>query len=215
MLDWFRALMPKDDRFFVLFDRHAEIVARGAKALRSLLDGGVSVPAGCQSVVELEQQADSITREVVLAVRRTFVTPFDRSDIQDLIGALDDSIDQMQKTARAIVLFEVETFAPGMQQIAALIDEAAQIVHESLPLLRSMGPNAARLNAMTERVIQLEDRADDVHNQGLKALFLTSKADSQAMAFVVGSEVYDHLEKVMDRLEDVANHISSILVDHL
>ena len=80
-------------------------------------------------------------------------------------------------------------------------------------MLRGLGEKAAALNSLTERVIELEGRADDLHNAGLKALFKASRQDP--MAFLVGSELYDHLEKVMDRFEDVANQISSIVVEHV
>src|SRR6185436_19604009 len=107
MMRLFHAVMPKEERFFDLFERHSATLLAGAKALRSMLDGGDKVATCCQAVMDREQQADDITREVLIAVRRTFITPFDRSDIKDLITAMDDSIDQMQKTAKAIVLYEV------------------------------------------------------------------------------------------------------------
>ncbi len=213
MLGWFRALMPKEDRFFGLFDRHAATLVEGARALKGLLEGGDAVPRCAASIARHEEVADEITRETLNAVRRTFITPFDRSDIQDLVTTLDDTIDQMQKTAKAAQLFEVSRFEVPMREMGEIILEAATITNEAVPLLRAIGPNAARLNALTERVIQLEGRADDVHNKGIKALYVASRSDS--MAFIVGSDIYDHLEKVMDRFEDVANRISSILVEHL
>ena len=213
MLSWFRALMPKEDRFFGLFDRHAATLVDGARALVGLLEGGEAVPRCARSIAQHEEAADEITRESLSAVRRTFITPFDRSDIQDLVTTLDDTIDQMQKTAKAAQLFEVSAFEPPMREMGQIILEAAILTHEAVPLLRAIGQNATRLNALTEQVIQLEGRADDVHNQGVKALYQASRSDP--MAFIVGSEIYDHLEKVMDRFEDVANRISSILVEHL
>ena len=212
MLGWFRALMPKEEGFFTLFEQHATTLVEGARALKSLMDGG-AISASCEAIARHEEEADEITRQALLAVRRTFITPFDRSDIQDLVSSLDDTIDQMQKTAKAVQLFEVTRFQPPMQQMAAIILEAATVTAEAVPLLRSIGENATRLNTLTERVIQLEGEADDTHNKGLKALFLASQQD--AMGFIVGAEVYDHLEKVMDRFEDVANRISSIVVEHL
>ncbi|RYB01639.1 DUF47 domain-containing protein [Lichenibacterium ramalinae] len=213
MLSWFRALMPKEDRFFGLFDRHAATLVDGARALVGLLEGGEAVPRCARLIAQHEEAADEITRESLSAVRRTFITPFDRSDIQDLVTTLDDTIDQMQKTAKAAQLFEVSAFEPPMREMGRIILEAATLTHEAVPLLRAVGQNATRLNALTEQVIQLEGRADEVHNQGVKALYQASRSDP--MAFIVGSEIYDHLEKVMDRFEDVANRISSILVEHL
>src|SRR5438132_4111137 len=104
MLSWFQALMPREERFFELFRRHAETLVVGAAALRELLDGGPGVADACERIMRHELEADVITREVLLTVRRTFITPFDRSDIRDLITSLDDAIDQMQKTAKATTL---------------------------------------------------------------------------------------------------------------
>ena len=91
MLAWFRALMPREDRFFDLFERHARTLEDGAAALRSLLDGTQAVPAAYAAIAAHEDAADEITREALLAVRRTFITPFDRGDIQALVGSLDDA----------------------------------------------------------------------------------------------------------------------------
>jgi len=218
MLGWFQALMPKEERFFRLFEQHAKIVVAGAEALRGLLRGGDSVEAYCKEIFQREAEADDITRQVLVAVRRTFITPFDRTDIQDLITSMDDAIDQMNKTAKTIVLFEVSAFEPQMLQMSEIIVEGANLVLEAVPLLSAIGTNAGRLNTLTAKIISVEEQADDIYNQGLKALFLASRqenAKGNAMNFIVGSELYDHLEKVVDRLEDVSNEINSIVIDQL
>ena len=118
MLGWFQALLPKEESFFDLLEQHARIVVAGAESLRNLLQGGDQVEHCRERILILENEADEIARQVLTAVRRTFITPFDRTDIQDLIGSLDDAIDQMNKTAKTITLFEVRKFGP---QMAALI----------------------------------------------------------------------------------------------
>ena len=100
MLGWFQALMPREERFFQLFEKHATIVVAGAEALRGLLRGGDNIEDCCKEIFQREAEADEITRQVLVAVRRTFITPFDRTDIQDLITSMDDAIDQMNKTAK-------------------------------------------------------------------------------------------------------------------
>jgi hypothetical protein len=218
MLGWFQALMPREERFFALFEKHAAIVVAGAEALRGLLQGGKTVEAYCQQIFQREAEADDVTREVLVAVRRTFITPFDRTDIQDLISLMDDAIDQMNKTAKTIVLFEVHTFEPQMQQMSEIILQVAKLVLEAMPLLGSIGSNAGRLNAITTEIITLEEEADNICNRGVKALYLANRQggnQGDAMKFVVGSELYEHLEKVVDRFEDVANEISSLVVDQL
>jgi uncharacterized protein len=214
MLAWFQALMPKEDRFFELFDRHSRTLIAGAEALQQLLEGGDAVAQHCREIVEREHEADEITREVLLAVRRTFITPFDRGDIKDLITAMDNAIDQMQQAAKTITIYEVRTFEPAMQEIGGIIVTAANLTREAVPLLRSIGRHAGRLNAITEEITRIEGQADELHDEGLKGLF-RAQANSNPMAFVIGSEIYGHLEMVVDRFDDVANEISSLVIEHI
>ncbi len=214
MLRWFRALLPQEERFFDLFARHARTGVQGAIALEGMLRGGAETTVFCQRVNQFENDADAITREVLTAVRRTFITPFDRVDIKNLITAMDDAIDQMQQTAKAVVLFEVRVFEPPMREIGALLVECANLVGRAVPLMQSMGDNVAMLMAITEELTKLEGRVDDLHDIGLKELFLKHRT-ANTMDFIVGAEIYDHLEKVADRFDDVANEISSIVIEHV
>lgn len=212
MLGWFRAIMPKEDKFFVLFDRHSEILVKGARELDRLLQGGETIPEACQAIVDLEHQADDITREVMQAVRRSFITPFDRSDIQALIQSMDDAIDRMNGTVKRVRLFEVTSFEPNMQAIGKIVVEAAELLAVAIPLLEKPGANVARLTELTEKIVQAEGRSDDLHDEGLKLLF-KQYGQSAPMQFYVGKELYEALERVMDRFEDVANEISAIVIE--
>jgi uncharacterized protein len=210
---WFQALLPREHSFFDRFVAHARILVSGAQALREVLNGGAGVSAACAAVVQHEADADEVTREVFLAIRRTFITPFDRSDIRDLVTALDDAIDQMQKTAKSITLFEVIEFQPEMRELGDLAIQAAFLTLEATELLREMRSNATRLNAIAEAVTRIENRSDEVYDAGMKALYQAHQ--DRPMAFIVGADILDHLEKVIDRFEDVSNSISGILIEHL
>jgi uncharacterized protein len=214
LMRWFRAFLPKEERFFDLFDRHAQTVVQGALALQDMLRGGEETPVFCQRVNQFENDADGITREVLTAVRRTFITPFDRSDIRALTTSLDDAIDQMQKTAKAITLFEVTSFELQMRQMADIILRCAELTVEAVGLLGSMRDDQARINSIAEEITRLEEQADELNDAGIKALYLKHKG-GDAMAFIVGNEIYDHLEKVVDRFEDVANGISGIVIEQV
>jgi predicted phosphate transport protein (TIGR00153 family) len=214
MLGWFRALMPKEDRFFDLFDRHARTLVAGAEALRLLLEGGAAVPQHCRTIVDREHEADDIAREVLLAVRRSFITPFDRGDITDLIQSMDDAIDQMHQTAKTITLFELRRFEPPMQEMGEIIVQTAHLTAKAVPLLRSLGTHAGELNTYAEKVIELEGRADDLHDEGLRALYKAHR-NGNTMDYVIGAEVYGRLERVVDRFEDVANEINGLVIEHL
>jgi len=214
MLGWFQALMPRELKFFGLFESHAETLVAGALALQDMLKGGDGVPEACARVMQHEEAADQFTREVLLAVRRTFITPFDRGDIKDLITSLDDAIDQMQKTAKVITLFEQRQFDAQMQAMGAIIVEAAQITREAVGLLSRMRQNAQPLHVLTEKIIRIEDQADAIYDEGRKALYQANR-HSDPMAFIIGVEIYSHLEKVVDRFEDVANRISGVVIEQV
>ncbi len=212
-MNWFRKLMPREDRFFDLFERHSRTVVGAAEALNELL-AGKDTEQHCQRIVALENEADEIAREVLLAVRRSFITPFDRGDIKDLIMSMDDAIDMMHKTVKTIRLFEQTSFDPRMQEMGAAIVQAAKLVAEAIPLLDRMGANSARLSVLTEEVVKVEGRSDELHEQGLKDLF-RRHGGSNPMAYIIGSEIYGELEKVVDRFEDVANEISGIVIENV
>ena len=214
MLGWLQAMLPREERFFELFERHSHSICAGAKALRAMLEGGEAVERHCPIVMQREREADDATREVLIAVRRTFITPFDRIDIKDLITAMDNAIDQMQAAAKAIILFDARSFTPQMQQMGDAIVEAAGLVEEAMPLLRSIGAEAGRLVGIAERITQIEGRADDIHDSGLRDLY-RAHAASDPMAFVVGNEIYSHLEEVVDRFDDVANEINGVVLDYV
>jgi len=150
---------------------------------------------------------------VLTTVRKTFLTPFDRSAITSLIGSLDDSIDQMQKTAGAVSLYEVTEFEQEMRDMAAIIVDCSRLLAEAMPLLRDIHGNAARLHELTGRIVEMEGHSDEIHAKGLKKTFkLYGKADP--LTFFIQREIYMHLEKVVDRFEDVANEIDGLVIDH-
>lgn len=214
MLNWFRAMLPREDKFFDLFAEHSRVVVSGAEALQKLLAGGEDVDQYCREINELEDQADAVAGKVLTAVHKSFITPFDRGDIKDLIQSMDDAIDMMRKVVKTVTLFEQKSFDPKMQQMGALIVEAARLNAEAIPLLAKVGTHAARLQALAQEVMRVEGRADELHEEGLKDLF-RRYGKSDPMAYMIGSELYGELEKVVDRFEDVANEITGIVIENV
>ena len=215
MLRWFQALMPKEERFFDLFGQHSKAVVAGAVALRALLEGGNAISANYQIVMDREHDADNVTREVLIAVRRTFITPFDRGNIRDLITSMDNSIDQMQKTAKSVRLFDMTVFTPQMKEMADTIVKCAELLQEGIPLLRSISSEAGHISEITAQISALEGKADEMHDRGLHELYRANVSGGNGLAFFVGNEVYDHLEKVVDRFDDVANVMHGIVIEHV
>jgi predicted phosphate transport protein (TIGR00153 family) len=213
MLHWFRRILPRQLMFFPLFERHSAVVVDAAKALREMLAGHGQLPASCQEIIAREHEADEIAREVLIGLRTTFITPFDRADIQSLITSMDNSVDQMQQTAKAIMLFEMTSFDSEMQDMTEAIVECAELVQRAVSMLSDVANNAADINETCLRITRIEGDADDLHDQGLKDLYQRAKA-GDPMDFIRGNEIYNHLESTVDRLEDVANEIQGIVIEH-
>jgi uncharacterized protein Yka (UPF0111/DUF47 family) len=214
MLGWFQALLPKEDNFFRLFDAHAATLIQGAEALRKVLEGGDEVPRWCQRIVDHEHEADAVAREVLLAVRRSFITPFDRSDIRGLTNALDDAIDQMQKTAKVVTLYEPARLRPAHAPAGRHRGPSGDLTVEAVALLPAMRKQHGRLNELTEQIVRLESDSDALYDAGHEGAV---RGPSPATPWPSSSapKLYDHLEKVVDRFEDVANRINGVVVEHL
>jgi uncharacterized protein Yka (UPF0111/DUF47 family) len=212
MFGWFQRLLPRTGDFFGMFEAHSATLVAASRAMSQVVDGAIPHKEYIAEVDRREHEADDIIRQVLRTVRRTFLTPFDRGAITSLIAAMDDSVDEMQATARAIDLYELTSFTPEMKEMIRIIAEASSLTAEAMPLLRDIDANGARLHAITEKVVQLEGDGDDAHAAGLKKAF--QQFSDKPMQFIVHREIYKHLERITDALEDVANEIDGIVIDH-
>lgn len=212
MFNWFQRLLPRTGDFFGMFEAHAAAVVAAANALTELVDGHTPPDSHIREIDRREHEADEIIRQVLRTVRQTFLTPFDRGSITSLIASMDDAIDEMQSTARAIATYDLTKFTPEMKQMARMIAEAADLTAEAMPLLRNISRKGGRIHEITEKVVSLEGDADDVREAGLKKAF--EEQSATPMQFIVSREIYKHLERVTDAFEDVANEIDGIVIDH-
>jgi uncharacterized protein len=211
MFAWFQRVLPRKSDFFGMFEAHAATLVAAAEAMDKLVDGGTRNDEIAE-VERREHEADDIIRQVLRTVRQTFLTPFDRGSITSLIGKMDDAIDEMQDTARAISLYELTTFEPEMKRMVKIIVEAADLTAQAIPMLRDISRSGTKIHVLTEQIVHLESDADVVHAAGLKKAF--QQHSGTPMQFMVAREIYKHLERITDAFEDVANEIDGIVIDH-
>jgi uncharacterized protein len=212
MFNWFQRLLPRTDDFFAMFEAHAATLVAAANALTELVDGRTLPQDHIREIDRREHEADDIIRRVLRSVRQTFLTPFDRGSVTSLIASMDDTIDEMQSTARAVDLYELTSFEPQMKEMAGMIAECADLTAQAIPLLRNITRNGAKIHVITEKVVRLEGKADDAHAAGLKHAF--QQNSDKPMQFIIAREIYKHLERITDAFEDVANEIDGIVIDH-
>jgi predicted phosphate transport protein (TIGR00153 family) len=214
MLQWFQRLMPRQDAFFPAFERHAAVMVKAALALREMVAGGDQLKLRFQEILDLEHEADGVAREVLLGLRTTFITPFDRADIQSLITSMDDSVDQCKATAKAIMLFEMTKFEPDMRKMTDAVVECSELASRAVAMLSDVAKNATALNEICLQISRIEGDADDAYDHGLEMLYQKVKG-GDALEFIRGNEIYKHLEDTVDGLDDVADEIQGIVIEHV
>lgn len=211
LLRVYRSLMPRDDSFIERLSQHAHLIVPATVEFRALMSGDGKAEEHAAEIGRLEEVADEITRKTVVAIHRTFVTPFDRSQILDLITALDDTIDLMKETGRRMLRYGV-AFTPEMQGMADCAVRAATEIRDAIPLLGSIDRNAARLSTMSIAVRRIEGEADELLDRGLRVLFAGDTSPGQKLTV---EKVYDLVEAVVDRCEDVVDVIDGIVVEQI
>jgi uncharacterized protein len=206
----FRSLMPREERFFELFCEHARLVVPAAEAFRALIGGADPEPLASE-IARLEEAADQVTRQTILAIHRTFVTPFDRSQILALLTALDDTIDLMKDTSRRVIRYRVR-YTPEMRAMADCIVHATMELRDNLPHLATIDRSVGALNHLSLSVRRIEGEADELLDQGLRELFAS---DLSPGAKLTAEKVYDLIEAIVDRCEDVVDVIDGIVVEQV
>src|SRR5262245_9760442 len=170
MFQFIKSILPKEEKFFDFFEAHAAKAEEAAATLRAILEGGEKVAAHYATLARQEEEADVISYETMQAIRRSFITPFDRSDIKALSTSLDDAIDQMNKTGKTVMLYDITTFEPNMRAMGDQIISLAKLTSEALPLMRNIGSNSQKLHALTGEITKIEEESDKLNDEGLRQL---------------------------------------------
>ncbi|MEY4593386.1 MAG: hypothetical protein RIR18_2281 [Pseudomonadota bacterium] len=210
----FGKLMPREAEFFDLFNAHAEEIVKGSQSLVALMAALIETPAEAvkhaEAIDEFESRADKITHDTIALIHTTFVTPFDRDEIHSLISGLDDILDLIQDVAECLNLYDIQTVTPEANELAALSLKCSERVRSAVNLLKSMD-NGEKILEICHEIDQLESEADRVMRTAMSRLFREEPDVRQLIKF---KAVYELLETVTDRCEDVANIIEGIVLEN-
>jgi hypothetical protein len=202
--------LPREERFFELFERAAKNVAAGAELLAQLVRDHSARTAELRSQIEeVEHEGDITTHEIVDRLNRTFVTPFDHEDIHALAGRLDDVLDNIEATADRMFLYEAGEPGPEMAKLAEVLVEATKVMERAVKGLSDM-KNARRTLDYCIEIHRLENVGDEESRLALAKLF----KGSDALHALKWKEIYDHVENAIDKCEDVAAIVEAIVVKH-
>jgi predicted phosphate transport protein (TIGR00153 family) len=202
--------VPREEKFFDLFEGSARNIVKAAQGLKDMLDNWGDIGIKVAEITEFEHEGDSITHQIMALLHRTFVTPFDREDIALLAHTMDDITDFIHAAADAIYIYKIDAPIPRAQELADIILQAANEVQKAVPMLRRRSDLKKVLEHCVE-LNRLENMADKVYRSALGELF----QDTSDMAHIIKwREVYEHMESATDRCEDVANVIEGVALKH-
>jgi hypothetical protein len=208
MLRW---LLPRDEDFFGLFERHAALTVEGAKEMRRLIGGGQDVRALAARIKEIEHETDVITHTCVERLHKTFVTPLDRDAIHQLITRMDDVMDYIESAAVAVSLYELTEMTAPARALADVLVRASEAVAVAVGGLRNVKRRTGDILTACIEVNRLENEGDEILRGALAELF---RGASDPLLVLKWKEVYEALENATDRCEDVANVIEGVVLEH-
>jgi uncharacterized protein len=203
-------LMPREGKFFDLFNAHAERILEGSRELAAMLGTFTELEAHAQRIDAAERAADKVTHETIALLHKTFITPFDRDQIHQLITAMDDILDLIQDVAESIALYDLRRITPEAQQLAEICQMSCERVRDTVGLLTNV-KRADAIMKNCEEIDRLESDADRVMRAALSKLF---RDESDIKQLIKLRTIYDLLERITDRCEDVANVVEGIVLEN-
>ena len=213
MIGFLSRLMPRERRFFELFDQHAGLVLEASGVLVDLLRNFEEHAQRNQRIariLDLEHAADKVTRETVSLLHQTFVTPLDRDDIHRLISRMDDVLDLIQDTAEALQLYDIQHLTPEATQLAVLLGECCSRMHAAVKQLSNLD-DAATVLRLCNEIDGLESQADRVMRAAVSTLF---REEGDVRQLIKLENVYQLLESATDQCENVANVIEGVVLEN-
>lgn len=206
----FGRLLPKEGKFFDLFNEHAEFCVKGAKEMVALMTNFDDLEIRVHAIEGIEKQADKVTHATLDALHKTFITPLDRDDIHQLITRMDDILDLMEDAAQTISLYDIKAITPEAKRLAELCLACTEKVKAAVALLHNMD-NSKEILAICKEIDRLESDADHVMRAAMSKLF---REEPDVRNLIKLKAIYELLETVTDRCEDVANIIEGIIVEN-
>jgi predicted phosphate transport protein (TIGR00153 family) len=206
MLKW---ILPKELHFFDFFETQIAIIADSARQFLALVSEGADSKEKAHSIKELEHQADQVAHQCIESLHKTFITPFERNDIYRLVTKMDDIIDDIEEAAQRIQIYQIDKMTTEVKEMAALLVEAIEEVEKALRQLRYL-KNTENLKKTLVKINILENRGDAILREALARLF---REENDMRSLMKWKEIYEYLENALDRCEDVADIIESVILE--
>ena len=201
-------LLPRDEEFFTLFQRQAEVLVRSAALFSEMIEHFDRKAEYGEKFRELEHEGDSVAHEIIEKLNRTFVTPLDREDIHTLAHRVDDIIDMVDGAVGKTLLYDIKKPTKEMKELSRIISAATAEIQQAIALLG----NPKRRKELLDRLIEvnrLENEGDMLLKHAMVKLFENAQSTLEVIKW---KEVYETVEKAIDKCEDLAVAIEAVVV---
>lgn len=199
-------LIPKEEKFFVMFRELAKDIVEAAVALKNMLDNFSDPHKSQHQIKEIEHKCDTHTHEVLRKLNKSFITPFDREDIYSLASALDDVVDIIDAASQHIIVYHIDYITPEAKELGFIILKACQTVEKAIDILEK---HPKQISDFCVEINSLENEADRVRSDAISRLF---NEEEDPITLIKWKEIYENLELVTDKCEDVANVLESVVM---
>ncbi len=207
------SISPRSDNYFQLFNSLAECAVKGSKvlAMMTAVNEPAKFDAHFKEICKIESAADEYTKDILMSLHKTFITPFDRREIRELAMALDDIIDYMENIPQSATIYGHSNFTPEMVALGQILLRASEKVREAVNMLSDM-KNAEKILRICEEISSIEGEADHVMRSGMRRLF---EEESDARVLIRSRELYDLFEEAVDSCQDVADVIHGVVLERI
>ena len=205
-------LLPREDKFFILFKSSAANMLAVSKLLVDLMEDYTNVPQKAEEIGRLEEEGDHIIHEIMRSLHQTFVTPFDREDIAELAKSLDDVVDTIEEVARTMVEYRIGEPTQKARELAQIVQLTAEALKQGVDKLHFRGAKLREILPHAVEVNRLENEADKLTSRAVGELF--SDDDIRTIEVLKWREIYNLLEAATDRCEDAADVLEGIVLEH-
>lgn len=207
----FGRFMPREKRFFEYFSAHAEQIVLGAEQLKALMGAVGELDERKRNIENIEHRADKITQQTMQLLHHTFITPIDRDEIHQLIGRMDDILDLMEDVSQCMFLYDIRAVTAEARELADLCLTSTVKIREAVAMLDNL-KHAKRIVELCGEIDRLEGDADRVMRAAMAKLFRDEGVDAKQLFKM--KEIYQLLESVTDRCQDVSNIIEGIVIEN-
>ncbi len=204
------SFLPREDRFFQLFQQQAATIKESAAKLVDLLENYENVPEKVAEIQRLEEVADEVIRTIMKSLHRTFVTPLDREDIAILGELLDDVVDSIEESARYMIEYRIDRPTQQAKELARIIFRCGETLERAMKILHFRGAKLRDLLPLKDELTTLESEADKVTSRAMGELF----ESNSPIEVLKWKEIYAQLEGATDHCEEIAHLLEGIVIKH-